>query len=68
MSIEIHHIIVPVTDQKTSAQFLADILGVEVGETVSHFQPLQIGPVGLDYDDATEIRPMHIACGRRLHL
>jgi len=61
MSIEINHIIVPATDKKISAQFLADIRGLEVGEPVSHFQPLQIGPVGLDYDDATEIRPMHIA-------
>lgn len=61
MSIEVNHLIVPATDKNASARFLADILGLEPGPPVGHFQPVQIGGVALDYDDATDIRPMHIA-------
>ena len=61
MSIEVNHLIVPATDKKASARFLADALGVDMRQAVSHFQPVQIGQVTLDYDDATDIRPMHIA-------
>jgi catechol 2,3-dioxygenase-like lactoylglutathione lyase family enzyme len=61
MTIEVNHIIVPATDKRASARFLADIVGLQVSEPVSHFEPLQVGCVTLDYDDATDIRPMHIA-------
>jgi catechol 2,3-dioxygenase-like lactoylglutathione lyase family enzyme len=61
MTIEINHLIVPATDKKASARFLADVLGVEPGPALNHFQPVQIGQVTLDYDNATDIRPMHIA-------
>ena len=61
MSIEVNHLIVPATDKRTSAKFLADILGIQMGEPVSHFQPVQVGTVTLDYDDAADIRPLHIA-------
>lgn len=61
MSIEINHLIVPATDKERSARFLAEILGLGLSPRLSHFQPLQIGPVTLDYDNATDIRPMHIA-------
>jgi hypothetical protein len=61
MSIEVNHLIVPATDKQSSARFLADVLGVDLGPAMSHFQPVQIGEVTLDYDDAPDIRPMHIA-------
>jgi catechol 2,3-dioxygenase-like lactoylglutathione lyase family enzyme len=61
MSIEINHLIVPASDRVASARFLADILGIETERAMGHFQPVQVGPVTLDYDDATDIRPMHIA-------
>ena len=63
MSIEINHLIVPASDKVASARFLADILGIEVEPAMGHFQPVQVGPVTLDYDAATptDIRPMHIA-------
>lgn len=61
MTIEINHLIVPATDKKASARFLAEVLGVELGPEVSHFQSVQIGQVTLDYDDATDVRPLHIA-------
>jgi catechol 2,3-dioxygenase-like lactoylglutathione lyase family enzyme len=61
MSVEINHLIVPATDKRVSAQFLADVLGLEVSTSMGHFQPVQIGHVTLDYDNATRVQPMHIA-------
>lgn len=61
MRIEVNHLIVPATDKTASAQFLANVLGIEIGPAISHFEPVQIGQVTLDYDDATDIRPMPIA-------
>jgi catechol 2,3-dioxygenase-like lactoylglutathione lyase family enzyme len=61
MTIEVNHIIVGATDKRASAQFLADILGLQVSRPVSHFEPLQVGCVTLDYDNATDMAPMHIA-------
>jgi catechol 2,3-dioxygenase-like lactoylglutathione lyase family enzyme len=61
MSIEVNHLIVPATDKVASARFLANILGVSPGPPLSHFQPVQVGGVTLDYDNATSVQPMHIA-------
>lgn len=62
MSIEINHMIVPAKDRKASAAFLGDILGVEPGPVaISHFEPLQVGGVTLDFMDSAEVQSMHIA-------
>jgi len=61
MSIEVNHLIVPATDKTVSARFLAEILGIPTGEPAAHFQPVRVGTVTLDYDDATDFRPLHIA-------
>jgi len=61
VAIEINHVIVRATDKEASARFLAHVLGIEVGEAVGHFRPVQIGSVTLDYDDATDVESMHIA-------
>jgi catechol 2,3-dioxygenase-like lactoylglutathione lyase family enzyme len=61
MSIEVNHIIIPATDKAASARFLADILGVEAGAPWGPFWPVQVGPVTLDFGDATDIRSMHVA-------
>jgi hypothetical protein len=61
MSIEVNHLIIPATDKQASARFLAGILGLEPDASMSHFQPVRVGHVTLDYDDATDIRPLHIA-------
>jgi catechol 2,3-dioxygenase-like lactoylglutathione lyase family enzyme len=62
MGIEINHMIVPAKDRKASARFLGDILGIEPGLVViSHFEPLQIGTVTLDFMDSAEVQSMHIA-------
>jgi catechol 2,3-dioxygenase-like lactoylglutathione lyase family enzyme len=59
--IQIDHLIVPASDKRASARFLGDILGLEPDPPVSHFQPLRVGGVTLDFDNASDIRPMHIA-------
>ena len=63
MSIEINHLIVPASDKVASARFLADVLGVDVSAPMAHFQPVQVGTVTLDFDDAPsrDIMSMHIA-------
>lgn len=61
MSIEINHLIVPATDKNASAEFLSSVLGISVSPPAAHFRPVQVGTVTLDFDNATEIRPMHIA-------
>ena len=61
MCIEINHLIVPATDKHASAEFLAGVLGISPDPSASHFRPVQVGSVTLDFDNATEIRPMHIA-------
>ncbi|MFJ2767582.1 VOC family protein [Streptomyces sp. NPDC087300] len=52
MSIELNHTIVTATDKKASAQFLADVLGLEVGPQDGPFLPVTIpNGVTLDYAD-----------------
>jgi len=61
MGVEVNHLIVPATDKKASARFLAGVLGLEPSPAAGHFQPVQVGGVTLDFDDARDVRPMHIA-------
>jgi catechol 2,3-dioxygenase-like lactoylglutathione lyase family enzyme len=61
MSIEINHLIVPATDKNASAEFLSSVLGISPSTAAGHFRPVQVGTVTLDFDNSTEIRPMHIA-------
>jgi catechol 2,3-dioxygenase-like lactoylglutathione lyase family enzyme len=61
MSIEVNHLIVPATDKHASAEFLASILGLPAAAPAGHFQPVQVGGVTLDFANAADIRPMHIA-------
>ncbi|MVO83467.1 VOC family protein [Streptomyces sp. p1417] len=50
MTIELNHTIVAAEDKKASAQFLADILGLEVGPQYGPFIPVTIpNGVTLDY-------------------
>ncbi|MGW5739565.1 MULTISPECIES: VOC family protein [Streptomyces] len=53
MSIALNHTIVAAKDSKASAQFLADILGLEVGPRYGPFLPVEIpNGVTLDYMEA----------------
>ncbi|MFF1453291.1 VOC family protein [Streptomyces sp. NPDC058274] len=53
MPVELNHTIVAAHDKKVSAQFLADILGLEVAPQYGPFMPVPIpNGVTLDYADA----------------
>jgi catechol 2,3-dioxygenase-like lactoylglutathione lyase family enzyme len=62
MTTELNHTIVPARDPEASAQFLADILGLQVGAPVSHFTPVTLANhVTLDYDRADQVAEHHYA-------
>ncbi|MER6011175.1 VOC family protein [Streptomyces bluensis] len=63
MSVELNHTIVAAHDKKASAQFLADILGLEVSPEFGPFVPVEItNGVTLDYAETSEpITPQHYA-------
>ena len=62
MTVELNHTIIPATDKRASAKFLADILGLEAGPEWSHFVPVRTSNgVTLDYSDATDFRRQHYA-------
>ncbi|MEU6761332.1 VOC family protein [Streptomyces sp. NPDC046853] len=64
MTVELNHTIVAAKDKKASAQFLADILGLEVSPQYGPFIPVEIpNGVTLDYMDAGDrpITPQHYA-------
>ncbi|GHE56906.1 hypothetical protein GCM10018785_27680 [Streptomyces longispororuber] len=64
MTIELNHTIVHATDKKASAQFLADLLGLEVGDQYGPFIPVTI-PNGVTLDfyegDGQPFVPQHYA-------
>jgi catechol 2,3-dioxygenase-like lactoylglutathione lyase family enzyme len=62
MSISLDHTIVPARDKRRSAEFLATLFDLPVGEPVGPFVPVQVGEsVTLDYAeaDAGEEIPSH---------
>ncbi|WP_447039526.1 VOC family protein [Streptomyces sp. DSM 118878] len=64
MTIELNHTIVAATDKKASAQFLADILGLEVSPPYGPFIPVAIpNGVTLDFAESGEgpAVPQHYA-------
>ena len=62
MPVELNHTIVPARDPKASAQFLADILGLQVDPPVSHFTPVTLSNrVTLDYDRSDDVESHHYA-------
>src|SRR6266700_5106423 len=62
MAIELNHTIVPAHDPQASAQFLAGILGLQVGQQVAHFPPVTLtNRVTLDYDYSDNVAKHHYA-------
>jgi catechol 2,3-dioxygenase-like lactoylglutathione lyase family enzyme len=62
MAVELNHTIVPAHDPVASAQFLAGILGLQVGQPVAHFTPVLLANrVTLDYDHYDEVDAHHYA-------
>jgi catechol 2,3-dioxygenase-like lactoylglutathione lyase family enzyme len=59
---EFNHTIIPVRDKTTSANFLAEILGLDPPQPVGPFQCVQTANgVSLDYDDRWEVTTHHYA-------
>lgn len=65
MSIQLNHTVVTSADREVSAEFLADVLGLEVGAEMGPFLPVQLdNGVTLDFAQAppgTEITQQHYA-------
>jgi catechol 2,3-dioxygenase-like lactoylglutathione lyase family enzyme len=62
MPVELNHTIVPARDKHASAQFIADILGLEVGAPTGPFVPVQLANgVTLDYMDRSDVSSQHYA-------
>ncbi|WP_030624428.1 VOC family protein [Streptomyces sclerotialus] len=63
MAVELNHTIIHASDRKRSAEFLADILGLEVQPEFGPFLPVATdNGVTLDFaQDSGEITPQHYA-------
>jgi len=61
MAVELNHIILPAKDKQASAEFLAQILGLDVSPQFGPFIPVQVGGVTLDYMDSDDFRWHHCA-------
>ncbi|GAB2736435.1 VOC family protein [Salinifilum aidingensis] len=64
MTVELNHTIITASDKAASAAFLADLLGLQVGEPYGPFLPVEThNRVTLDYLDAGQerISPQHYA-------
>ena len=62
MTVTLDHTIVHASDKHASAQFLAGILGLAVGEPTGPFVPVVVGNhVALDFMDSSSIRGQHYA-------
>jgi catechol 2,3-dioxygenase-like lactoylglutathione lyase family enzyme len=63
MTIELNHTIVHSRDRQEGAEFLASLFGLEVGEPMEPFLPVQVGGVTLDYATSPQdpIAPQHYA-------
>jgi catechol 2,3-dioxygenase-like lactoylglutathione lyase family enzyme len=62
MAVELNHTIVPAKDKHASAQFIADILGLEVGEPTGPFVPVLLANgVTLDFMDRNDVTSQHYA-------
>ena len=62
MSVKLNHTIVYARDKNASAQFLADVLGLNAPVAFGPFMGVQTGnEVTLDFEDADEVVPQHYA-------
>lgn len=62
MAVELNHTIVPSRDKHVSAHFLADILGLPVGDEVGPFVPVALGNgVTLDFMNRSDVTTQHYA-------
>lgn len=62
MTVELNHTIVPSRDKHESAQFLAELLGLPVGDEVGPFVQLELGNnVTLDFMNHAYVSSQHYA-------
>src|SRR3954469_12850441 len=62
MTVELNHTIVSAHDKHASAEFLAEILDLPVGEPTGPFVPVRLGEgVTFDYMDRSEFTTQHYA-------
>jgi catechol 2,3-dioxygenase-like lactoylglutathione lyase family enzyme len=62
MTVRLNHTIVPCLNKVESAEFLSRILGLGVPGSTGHFATVEVAnDVSLDFDDATDVRSMHLA-------
>ena len=62
MAVTLNHTIVPVHDKHSSAAFIAEILGVPVGDESPPFVPVRLANgVTLDYMNRNDVTPQHYA-------
>lgn len=62
MTISLNHTIVPAHDKHASARFFADIMGLKVEQSASHFVPVKItDSLTFDFDNAERFESHHYA-------
>lgn len=62
MAITLNHTIVPAHDKMASAQWFAQLFGLEFSGTQGHFAPVQVNEtLTLDFDNAERFEPHHYA-------
>jgi catechol 2,3-dioxygenase-like lactoylglutathione lyase family enzyme len=62
MKVELNHTIVAATDKQASAEFVAGILGIPVGDPWGPFRPVPVSNgVVLEYLDSADVHPQHYA-------
>lgn len=62
MAVELNHTIVASRDKKSSATFLADLLGLPAPSTFGPFEVVQVSNgVSLDFMDTDQVHPQHYA-------
>lgn len=62
MAITLNHTIVPARDKRAAATFIAEILGVTVGDESPPFVPVRLANgVTLDYMNHSDVSPQHYA-------
>jgi catechol 2,3-dioxygenase-like lactoylglutathione lyase family enzyme len=62
MPVQLNHTIVPAHDARASAQFLAEILELTVGDPDGHFVPVRLANgITLDYMNQAEFGSLHFA-------
>jgi hypothetical protein len=66
MTLRVEHLLLPSHDRNRSAQFLADLLNLEVtgdssGSAAAHFSVVQVGDITIDYGDMDQATLHHVA-------